>query len=39
LLDSFPKGVATLKVVPDSGHNSISERREYLQWMGDVLNR
>lgn len=39
LLDSFPKGVAVLKVVPDSGHNSISERREYLQWMGDVLNR
>lgn len=39
LLSSFPKGVAVLKVVPDSGHNSISERREYLQWMGDVLNR
>ncbi|MDZ3827103.1 alpha/beta hydrolase [Pseudomonas monsensis] len=39
LLDSFPKGVAVLKVVPDSGHNSISERREYLQWMRDVLNR
>ncbi|MHB2242952.1 alpha/beta hydrolase [Pseudomonas monsensis] len=39
LLDSFPKSVAVLKVVPDSGHNSISERREYLQWMRDVLNR
>ncbi|MFJ2320453.1 alpha/beta hydrolase [Pseudomonas sp. NPDC087817] len=39
LLANFPKGVAVLKVVPDSGHNSISERAEYLQWMGDVLNR
>ncbi|MFJ2710194.1 alpha/beta hydrolase [Pseudomonas sp. NPDC087346] len=39
LLGHFPKGVATIRVVPDSGHNSISERREYLQWMGDVLNR
>ncbi|MBC9000105.1 alpha/beta hydrolase [Pseudomonas sp. N40(2020)] len=39
LLGNFPKGVAVLKVVPDSGHNSISERVEYLQWMGDVLNR
>ncbi|WP_445178833.1 alpha/beta hydrolase [Pseudomonas sp. McL0111] len=39
LLGNFGKGVATLRVVPDSGHNSISERREYLQWMGDVLNR
>ncbi|POA45927.1 hypothetical protein C1893_22800 [Pseudomonas sp. MPR-ANC1] len=39
LLANFPKGVAVLKVVPDSGHNSISERAEYLQWMGEVLNR
>ncbi|WP_339507869.1 MULTISPECIES: alpha/beta hydrolase [unclassified Pseudomonas] len=39
LLGYFPKGVAVLKVVPDSGHNSISERRQYLEWMGDVLNR
>jgi len=39
LFESFPAGVATLKVVPDSGHNSISERGEYLRWMGDVLNR
>lgn len=39
LLGHFPKGVATLRVVPDSGHNSISERREYLQWMGELLNR
>ncbi|MBV4487863.1 lysophospholipase [Pseudomonas sp. SWRI153] len=39
LFDSFPRGVATLKTVPDSGHNSISERGEYLQWMRDVLNR
>ncbi|MCF4994765.1 hypothetical protein GIW70_06225 [Pseudomonas syringae] len=39
LLGSFPDGVATLKVVPDSGHNSISERAQYLEWMGDVLNR
>ncbi|MCU7251712.1 alpha/beta hydrolase [Pseudomonas koreensis] len=39
LLAHFPKGVATLRVVPDSGHNSISEREQYLQWMEDVLNR
>ncbi|MBS4086075.1 alpha/beta hydrolase [Pseudomonas rustica] len=39
LLRNFPEGVAVLKVVPDSGHNSISERGEYLRWMGDVLNR
>ncbi|MBC3777202.1 alpha/beta fold hydrolase [Pseudomonas sp. SWRI99] len=39
LFESFPQGVATLKVVPDSGHNSISGRGEYLQWMEDVLNR
>jgi pimeloyl-ACP methyl ester carboxylesterase len=39
LFESFPQGVATLKVVPDSGHNSISEREQYLQWIGDVLNR
>jgi pimeloyl-ACP methyl ester carboxylesterase len=39
LLENFPQGVATLKVVPDSGHNSISDRAQYLQWMGDVLNR
>ncbi|WP_166217037.1 alpha/beta hydrolase [Pseudomonas atagonensis] len=39
LLGNFPKGVATLRVVPDSGHNSISERAQYLEWMGDVLNR
>ncbi|MFZ3280457.1 alpha/beta hydrolase [Pseudomonas sp.] len=39
LLESFPQGVATLRVVPDSGHNSISDRAQYLQWMGNVLNR
>ena len=39
LLENFPKGVAVLKVVPGSGHNSISDRPEYLQWMGGVLNR
>ncbi|WP_210558679.1 MULTISPECIES: alpha/beta fold hydrolase [unclassified Pseudomonas] len=39
LLKSFPKGVATLRVVPDSGHNSISERVQYLQWMQEVLDR
>jgi hypothetical protein len=31
--------VATLRVVPDSGHNSISERAQYLQWMQAVLDR
>ncbi|MEN5046847.1 alpha/beta hydrolase [Pseudomonas jessenii] len=39
LLTHFPKGVATLRVVPDSGHNSISERVQYLQWMQEVLDR
>jgi pimeloyl-ACP methyl ester carboxylesterase len=39
LLKSFPQGVAVLRVVPDSGHNSISDRAQYLQWMADVLNR
>lgn len=39
LQESFPQGVAVLRVVPDSGHNSISDRAQYLQWMGDVLNR
>ncbi|WP_242209250.1 MULTISPECIES: alpha/beta fold hydrolase [unclassified Pseudomonas] len=39
LLENFPQGVALLKVVPDSGHNSISDRAQYLQWMGNVLNR
>ncbi len=39
LLESFQQGVAVLRVVPDSGHNSISDRAQYLQWMGDVLNR
>ena len=39
LLHRFPDGVATLKVVHDSAHNSISERPQYLQWMKEVLNR
>lgn len=39
LLENFAQGVAVLRVVPDSGHNSISDRAQYLQWMGDVLNR
>ncbi len=39
LLENFPQGIAALRVVPDSGHNSISDRAQYLQWMGDVLNR
>jgi pimeloyl-ACP methyl ester carboxylesterase len=39
LLENFPQGVALLRVVPDSGHNSISDRAQYLQWMEDVLNR
>ncbi|MFJ2480288.1 alpha/beta hydrolase [Pseudomonas sp. NPDC087598] len=38
LLENFPQGVAVLRVVPDSGHNSISDRVQYLEWMGDVLN-
>ncbi|WP_339450094.1 alpha/beta hydrolase [Pseudomonas sp. EA_5y_Pfl2_R50] len=39
LLENFPKGVATLRIVPASGHNSISDRPQYWQWMGEVLNR
>jgi pimeloyl-ACP methyl ester carboxylesterase len=39
LLENFPQGVAVLRVAPDSGHNSISDRAQYLQWMKDVLNR
>lgn len=39
LLENFPQGVAVLRVVPDSGHNSISDRKQYLQWMEDALNR
>ncbi|WP_207866132.1 MULTISPECIES: alpha/beta fold hydrolase [Pseudomonas] len=39
LLRNFPDGVATLKVVTEATHNSISERPQYLQWMKDVLNR
>lgn len=39
LLRSFPKGVARLKVVADSRHNSISERAEYLQWIGEFLHQ
>jgi pimeloyl-ACP methyl ester carboxylesterase len=39
LLESFPQGAVVLRVVPDSGHNSISDRAQYLQWMADVLNR
>jgi pimeloyl-ACP methyl ester carboxylesterase len=39
LLENFPQGVAVLRVVPDSGHNSISDRKQYLQWMKDALNR
>ncbi|WP_432219233.1 alpha/beta hydrolase [Pseudomonas kribbensis] len=39
LLRNFPDGVATLKVVPEATHNSISERPQYLQWMKEVLNR
>jgi pimeloyl-ACP methyl ester carboxylesterase len=39
LLENFPQGVAVLRVVPDSGHNSISDRKQYLQWMKDALKR
>ncbi|MDI2144594.1 MULTISPECIES: alpha/beta hydrolase [unclassified Pseudomonas] len=39
LLRSFPDGVATLKVVAEATHNTISERPQYLQWMKEVLNR
>lgn len=31
LYSHFPKGVATLQVIPDTGHNSISDNPEYLK--------
>ncbi len=33
----FAKGVATLKVIPGTGHNSISDSPEYLKVLGDGL--
>ncbi len=37
LYTHFAKGVATLRVVPGGGHNSISESPEYLKLLGDAL--
>lgn len=36
LYSHFPKGVATLRVIPGTGHNSISNSPEYLQAFGDL---
>jgi pimeloyl-ACP methyl ester carboxylesterase len=33
LLSRFKAGVASLKIVPDAGHNSISERTQYGPWL------
>jgi pimeloyl-ACP methyl ester carboxylesterase len=33
----FAKGVASLKVIPGTGHNSISESPEYLKVLGGGL--
>jgi pimeloyl-ACP methyl ester carboxylesterase len=37
LYTHFAKGVATLLVIPDTGHNSISESPNYLQMLGTAL--
>ncbi|PQO99731.1 MULTISPECIES: alpha/beta hydrolase [Pseudomonas] len=37
LYTHFAKGVASLKVIPDVGHNSISESPHYLQMLGAAL--
>lgn len=37
LYTHFAPGVATLKVIPDTGHNSISDSPEYLKLMRDGL--
>ncbi|MDR6926057.1 pimeloyl-ACP methyl ester carboxylesterase [Pseudomonas sp. BE134] len=37
LYTRFAPGVATLKVIPDAGHNSLSASPEYLKLLGDGL--
>lgn len=37
LLRHFPAGVATLKVIPGVGHNSLSNSPEYLRLLGEGL--
>jgi pimeloyl-ACP methyl ester carboxylesterase len=37
LFTHFAKGVASLKVIPGTGHNSISESPEYLKVLGGGL--
>jgi pimeloyl-ACP methyl ester carboxylesterase len=37
LYTHFAKGVASLQVIPDTGHNSISESPNYLQMLGAAL--
>ncbi|KII28612.1 alpha/beta hydrolase [Pseudomonas fluorescens] len=37
LYSHFAKGVATLQVIPGTGHNSISDSPEYLKALGDGL--
>ncbi|VVP81739.1 hypothetical protein PS918_02364 [Pseudomonas fluorescens] len=37
LFSHFPAGVATLRVIPDTGHNSISDNPEYLKALADGL--
>ena len=37
LYTHFAPGVATLKVIPDAGHNSLSDSPEYLKLLGDGL--
>jgi pimeloyl-ACP methyl ester carboxylesterase len=37
LFTQFAPGVATLKVIPDAGHNTLSDSPEYLKLLGDGL--
>ncbi|MNY76652.1 hypothetical protein D3C86_2163060 [compost metagenome] len=37
LYTRFAPGVATLKVIPDAGHNSLSASPEYLKLLGDGI--
>jgi pimeloyl-ACP methyl ester carboxylesterase len=37
LYTRFAKGVTTLRIIPDTGHNSISESPQYLEWIRAAL--
>jgi pimeloyl-ACP methyl ester carboxylesterase len=37
LLSHFKSGIATMKIIPDSGHNTLSDSPLYLKMLGDGL--